>query len=111
MNEGWATFWHYTILHQLYDEGFINDGFMMEILHSHTSVVYQPPFDSKFYSGINPYALGFAMMTDIRRICEQPTEEDKHWFPDFAGADWLETLHFAMKNFKDESYVLQFLSP
>ena len=24
------------------------------------------------YSGINPYALGFAMFTDIRRICEKP---------------------------------------
>lgn len=31
MNEGWATFWHYTILNQLYDEGYCNDGFMMEL--------------------------------------------------------------------------------
>ena len=23
MNEGWATFWHYTILNQLYDEGLV----------------------------------------------------------------------------------------
>lgn len=111
MNEGWATFWHYTILNELYDEGLVNEGFIMEILHSHTNVVYQPPFDSKYYSGINPYALGFGMMTDIRRICENPTEEDKRWFPDFAGSNWLETLHFAMKNFKDESFILQFLSP
>ena len=29
MNEGWATFWHYTILNQLYDEGVVGDGFMM----------------------------------------------------------------------------------
>lgn len=111
MNEGWATFWHYTLLNHLYDEGKVTDGFMMEFLQSHTSVVYQPPFDSDWYSGINPYALGFAMMQDIRRICENPTEEDRRWFPDIAGSDWLETLKFAMRTFKDESFILQYLSP
>lgn len=111
MNEGWACFWHYTILNEMYDRGLVTDGFMMEFLQSHTSVVYQPDFDSPYYSGINPYTLGFAMMTDIRRICDNPTEEDKRWFPDFAGGDWQETLQFAMRNFKDESFIQQFLSP
>ena len=111
MNEGWATFWHYTILHELYNEGLVSEGFIMEFLVSHTSVVAQPDFDSPYYSGINPYALGFAMMTDIRRICENPTEEDYQWFPDIAGKDWLETLHYAMKNYRDESFIQQFLSP
>jgi len=111
MNEGWATFWHYTLLHQMYDEGLVTDGFMIEFLKSHTAVVYQPPFDSPYYSGINPYTLGFNMFRDIRRICEEPTEEDKEWFPDIAGTDWLSTVHFAMENFKDESFVLQYLSP
>ena len=111
MNEGWATFWHYTLLNHLYDEGKVTDGFMMEFLQSHTSVIYQPPFDSDWFSGINPYALGFAMMQDIRRICENPTAEDRLWFPDIAGGDWLETLKFAMRTFKDESFILQYLSP
>lgn len=111
MNEGWATFWHYTIMNRLYDEGLVNDAFMMEFLHSHTNVVYQPPFHSKFYSGINPYALGFAMFSDIRRICEQPTEEDRYWFPELAGTDWITSLDFAMRNFKDESFIAQYLSP
>ncbi|TKA93266.1 MULTISPECIES: SpoVR family protein [Halopseudomonas] len=111
MNEGWATFWHYTLLNHLYDEGKVTDGFMMEFLQSHTSVIYQPPFDSQWFSGINPYTLGFAMMQDIRRICETPTAEDRDWFPDIAGSDWLETLKFAMRTFKDESFILQYLSP
>ncbi|MBN8445271.1 MAG: SpoVR family protein [Gammaproteobacteria bacterium] len=111
MNEGWATFWHYTILQQLYAEGVVTDKFMLEVLHNHTNVVFQPAYNSKYYSGINPYALGFAMFTDIRRICEDPTEEDKTWFPDIAGSDWVETLHFAMQNFKDESFISQYLSP
>jgi spore cortex formation protein SpoVR/YcgB (stage V sporulation) len=111
MNEGWATFWHYTLLNRLYDEGYVTDGFMLEVLQSHTNVIAQPSFDSPYYSGINPYALGFAMMRDIRRICEAPDDEDRHWFPDIAGRDWLEVLKFAMANFKDESFIAQFLSP
>jgi spore cortex formation protein SpoVR/YcgB (stage V sporulation) len=111
MNEGWATYWHYTLMNHLYDEGFVNDGFMMEFLQSHTGVVFQPTFDKPYYNGINPYALGFAMMRDIRRICEDPTDEDRAWFPDIAGGDWQKVLDFAMRNFKDESFIAQFLSP
>jgi spore cortex formation protein SpoVR/YcgB (stage V sporulation) len=111
MNEGWATFWHYTILNTLYDRGLVTDGFMVEFLQSHSSVIAQPAFDSRYYSGINPYALGFAMFRDIRRICENPTDEDRRWFPDFAGSDWRKTLDFAMRSFKDESFIQQFLSP
>ncbi len=111
MNEGWATFWHYTILNTLYDRGLVSDGFMIEFLKTHTNVVYQPPYNSQYYSGINPYALGFAMMSDIRRICEHPSEEDHHWFPELAGTDWVVSLDFAMRNFKDESFIAQYLSP
>lgn len=111
MNEGWACFWHYHILNTLYDEGLVSDRFMLEFLHSHTSVVSQPDYNNPQYSGINPYALGFAMFMDIKRICENPTDEDYRWFPDTAGKDWLETVHFAMQNFKDESFISQFLSP
>ncbi|SQD76896.1 SpoVR family protein [Moritella yayanosii] len=111
MNEGWATFWHYTMTNHMYDEGLVSDKFMLEILHNHTNVIAQPAYNSPNYSGINPYALGFSMFIDIRRICEHPTEEDQAWFPDIAGSDWLETLHFAMQNFKDESFISQYLSP
>ncbi len=111
MNEGWATFWHYTLINRLYDEGLVNDGFMLEFLQSHTNVIYQPPYNSGYYSGINPYTLGFAIMSDIRRICEQPTAEDRRWFPEIAGTDWATTLDFAMRNFKDESFIAQYLSP
>jgi spore cortex formation protein SpoVR/YcgB (stage V sporulation) len=111
MNEGWACFWHYHIMNALYDRGKVTDGFMLEFIQSHTNVVSQPDFDSEYFSGINPYALGYAMMTDIKRICTDPDEEDRKWFPDIAGSNWQETLDFAMRNFKDESFISQFLSP
>lgn len=111
MNEGWACFWHYHILNHLYDEGKVSDRFMLEFLHNHTNVVAQPDYNNPHYAGINPYALGFNMFMDIKRICQQPTKEDKAWLPQIAGKDWLETVHFAMQNFKDESFISQFMSP
>lgn len=111
MNEGWACFWHYTIINTLYDRGLLTDTFMLEFLQHHTNVVYQPPYNSPYYSGVNPYALGFSMWCDLRRICEDPTDEDREWFPEIAGSDWQQTFDFAMRNFKDESFIAQYLSP
>lgn len=112
MNEGCACFVHHTIVYRLYEKGLINEGALLEILHSHTNVVFQPGFDDPRFSGINPYALGYEMMQDIRRICTDPTDEDRDWFPEFAGSGaWQETLKDAWANFRDESFIKQFLSP
>lgn len=112
MNEGCATAVHYHMVNRLHEKGMIGDGTLLEILHSHTSVVFQPDFDDPRYSGLNPYALGFGIMEDIRRIATNPTEEDRAWFPDFAGNnDPWNTLKDAWANYRDESFVLQYLSP
>lgn len=121
INEGFATFCHYYIMNALYDKGKLDDGSMIEFLKNHTSVVHQPNYNDvriypngmvvPQYSGINPYALGFDMFMDIKRICENPTEEDRKWFPEFAGTPWRETIKFAYENFRDESFIGQFLSP
>jgi spore cortex formation protein SpoVR/YcgB (stage V sporulation) len=51
-------------------------------------------------------------MQDIKRICVDPTDEDRAWFPDIAGNDDpYGTLRAAWANFRDESFVLQYLSP
>jgi spore cortex formation protein SpoVR/YcgB (stage V sporulation) len=51
------------------------------------------------------------MFSDLRRICEAPDAEDREWFPDIAGGDWRKVLDFAMRNFRDESFIAQYLSP
>jgi stage V sporulation protein R len=109
MNEGFATYSHYKIMHRLQEKGFISDGAMLEFYQSHTGVVNQPP-----YGSINPYALGFAMMQDIERIATEPTDEDREWFKsqDWVGnGDPWGAIMFAVENFKDESFVRQYLSP
>ena len=112
MNEGTATYVHYQIMNRLHDRGQISDGNFLEFLKSHANVVFQPNYDDRRFSGFNPYALGFAMMQDIERIVTSPTEEDRAWFPDIAGrGDAMGVLRDIWANYRDESFISQFLSP
>lgn len=112
INHNCATFTHYEIINKMHEEGYLGDDFMLEFFHHHSNVIFQPGFDSQNYSGLNPYTLGFNIFTDLKRISLEPTEEDKKWFPDIAGkGNWAETFRYIVENFKDETFVLQYLSP
>jgi spore cortex formation protein SpoVR/YcgB (stage V sporulation) len=112
MNEGTATYVHYRIMSRLHQQGRLSDGSFLEFLQSHTNVVFQPDFDDQRFSDFNPYALGFAMMCDIERIVTDPDEEDREWFPDIAGrGDVMGVLREIWANYRDESFIRQFLSP
>lgn len=110
-NEGWASTVHYYIMNRLWETGQIDNGSAMEFLELHTAVVRQLDFDHKYFSGFNPYFLGFNILSEVKRISVNPTEEDKYWFPDYAGKDWLENWHDAFTNFRDDSLIQQFLTP
>ncbi|MBI1326152.1 MAG: SpoVR family protein [Alphaproteobacteria bacterium] len=119
MNEGCASFWHYRLLGDMYDMDLIDDGMYMEFITSHSGVLTQRDFDSKYYSGFNPYKLGFEIFMDIERVCNNPTDEDKEWFGKAqwfqdvqAGkADWLSVMKDIVVEYRDETFVSQFLSP
>jgi spore cortex formation protein SpoVR/YcgB (stage V sporulation) len=112
MNEGTATYVHYRIMARLHEQGKLSDGNYLEFLQSHTNVVFQPDFDNRHFSGFNPYALGYAMMQDISRIVTNPEDEDRDWFPDIAGqGDSMGVLRDIWANYRDESFISQFLSP
>ena len=64
MNEGWATFWHYTLLNTMYDDGYLTDGMMIEWLKSHTNVVYQPPVGHRALQRHQPLRAG---LRDVHR--------------------------------------------
>lgn len=109
MNEGCATYFHYKIMHDLHDMGIVDAGAMLEFYNVHTNVITQPQ-----HSSTNPYTLGFAIFQDIERVAMNPTNEDRDWFgkQDWVGSgDYLSTIKWAIENFKDESFILQFLSP
>lgn len=111
LNEGWATFTHHYILNRMHEKGLITDGAWFTFIQSHTNVIAQPDFDTPYYSGINPYALGFSMFRDIKRLCEEPTEEDRKNFPHLMGRHWLDTCHEAVREFNDSGFISQYLSP
>lgn len=112
LNEGRATQIHYWTMNEMYNEGLVTDGFMLEFLHNHSNVTTQRAYNQPGGQKINPYALGFAMFEDIKRICINPTDEDKDWFPEWAGCqDHIKMTQFAANDFKDDSFIQQFLSP
>ena len=55
MNEGWASFWHYTILKELD----LPQGLHLEFLKRHNDVV------APIVGGINPYYIGFKIFEDL----------------------------------------------
>ncbi|URZ05311.1 SpoVR family protein [Clostridium felsineum] len=57
MNEGWASFWHYTILNELN----LESGLHLEFLKRHNDVL-APSMGS-----LNPYYLGFKILKDIEK--------------------------------------------
>lgn len=111
LNEGFATFSHFYIMERLEQKGIITPDAYMAYLQSHTGVVYQPTYQSKHYSGPNPYALGFNILRDVKRICENPTAEDKEWFPKLIGKRWQDAIKEAAFEHRDDSFIQQYLSP
>ena len=90
-------------------QGKVNDGFMFEFLQSHTNVVYQPPYTSKWYSGLNP-------TPGLRHVAGHPPhlraadDEDREWFrisPARLAAD----LRFCDAQLQGRKLHRQYLSP
>ena len=112
LNEGMATFTHFYIMDNLEKRGLISEDAQMAWLHLHSNVVYQADMNSKHYDGsFNPYALGFSILKEVRRVCEEPTAEDQEWFPELVGSDWREAVKNAASDYRDESFIEQFLTP
>lgn len=55
MNEGWASYWHYTLLHELD----LPDSWHLPFLKTHNQVI------RPHIGGLNPYHLGFVIFQDI----------------------------------------------
>jgi spore cortex formation protein SpoVR/YcgB (stage V sporulation) len=125
LNEGMASFCHLYIMNRLADKGIMTNDAFLAFIHSHSGVVYQPNYNSPHYSGPNPYALGLAILQDVKRICEGGhyeyktkgtkwvpiTDEDRRWFPELIGRRWQDVIKEACFEHRDDSFILQYLSP
>lgn len=106
INEGTASFFHYNIMNRLYQKGLMNDASMLEFLTMHTGVINQPK-----HSQMNIYKLGFEIFSDIKRMCLAPTPEDREYFPQLVGENYLDVVKEVIANYRNESFVRQWLSP
>lgn len=112
LNEGFASFTHYYIMTRLEEKGILSPDAYLAFLDSHAGVLYQPAYNSRHYSGgLNPYALGFAILMDVKRICENPTDEDREWFPFLIGQRWQDAVKTAVFEHRDDGFIQQYLSP
>lgn len=111
LHEGFASFCHYYIMTRLEEKGILSPDAFLAFIEQHSAVVYQPEYNKRWYSGINPYALGFNIFMDIKRICENPTEEDREWFPQLIGKRWQDAVKEAAFEHRDDSFIAQYLSP
>ena len=82
MNEGWASYWHYRLMHELELPGEMHIPF----LKTHNEVIRPHP------GSINPYHLGFHMFRKI---------EERHG---------LEECFVARESLNDESFIRQYLT-
>jgi len=82
MNEGWASFWHYRMCHQLE----LESKFHIPILKTHNQVI------RPHVGGLNPYHIGFEL---FRRI------EERHG---------LEECFIARETLEDTSFISNYLT-
>ena len=82
MNEGWASFWHYRLMHELD----LPDDVHLPFLKMHNEVV------RPHLGAINPYHLGFHLFRKI---------EERHG---------LEECFIARESLNDESFLRQYLT-
>jgi len=47
----------------------------------------------------------------VKRMCENPTDEDREWFPHLMGRRWQDAVKEAAFEYRDDSFIAQWLSP
>lgn len=120
VHEGAACTMQWKVFERLspLDLGAVNDCAMNNFFATHGSVINQPgyrwrpKFDGKVFAyPINHYSLGFQLFQDIARMCREPTEEDRRWFPSLPGSDFWDVFRHIIVEHDDESFIRTYLSP
>ena len=107
MNEGWASYWHYTILNELK----LPECLHFEFIKRHNDVV------APWRGGLNPYFLGFKMFQDIElrfgkeKIFEaRELERDASFLRRYLTQELCEELNLFEYVKKGDSYFVEEVS-
>lgn len=107
MNEGWASYWHYTIMHELS----LEDKFHLPFIKSHNQVI------RPHIGGINPYHVGFHMFQKIKErygieecFLARETAHDESFLRQYLTQEDCEELNLFSFALKKSNYVVQEVS-
>lgn len=107
MNEGWASYWHYKILHMLN----LPDSLHIEFIKRHNDVI------TPALGRINPYHLGFEMFKDlekrygIEKIFEvRALERDESFIRRYLTKELCYELNLFEYMKKDNDYIVEEIS-
>ncbi|WP_143318309.1 SpoVR family protein [Clostridium sp. HBUAS56017] len=107
MNEGWASFWHYTILKELN----LEEELHFEFLKRHNDVV------APIVGGLNPYFVGFKIFKDLDerygrdKIFEvREIERDSSFIRRYLTRDLCEELNLFQYGKRSFDYVIEEVS-
>lgn len=107
MNEGWASFWHYTILKELK----LSDDLHLEFIKRHNDVI------APLYGSLNPYYLGFMLLKDIEerygrdKIFEvRKLERDESFIRRYLTREICERLNLFEYSNKNGEYIIDNIS-
>ncbi len=111
MNEGWASYWHYTIIEDLWHQGHIDNESYMECKASHVGVVNAQA--QSLSPRPNPYYVGFNFYKHIEKACKNPDKWDYKYLETIAGKsdDWLDIMKSAAYNYNDSDFIRQYSTP
>lgn len=120
LHEAQAVYYHQTIVQEMMaeDERFTTDDFTefqamnARVLHPHIQRHQNMDFEEMIVcAGINPYLTGTNIYAEIKRICENPTEEEKERWPWAGNISWDEKRSELVKSYDDVALLSEFLSP
>jgi len=93
----------------MYDEGLLSDGYMMEILSSHTNVVFQPPVTHPATADSTRMRWASRCSGHQAHLPDSTTRTGL--VPETGRTDWIKSLDYAMRHFKERELHRQYLSP
>lgn len=103
MNEGWASFWHYRLTHDLK----LPDSMHLPFLKSHNQVIRPHP------GRVNPYYVGFEMFQDIEKrfgleecFVARETCNDESFFRTYLTRELCEKLGLFEYSDNKEYYLI-----
>jgi stage V sporulation protein R len=123
LHEGVATFYHWNIVHQLMneDDRFDADDFLefqrmhagvlQPVLHGEEDDSWPVPIYKIHCDDYNPYLLGHTILEEVKRLCEEPTKEEREKWPWAGNISFQDKRNEMIRSYNDVDLMSEFITP